>query len=225
MAPADRTAGPPTGANSSSLSTAAVLVFVSIGAALYLGREIFLPFALAILLSFLLAPLVAILRRYHLPRIPAIIATVLIAFALVLGLLAVVGGQVVTFADNLPSYQQTMQDKIRSLKSNAPGGGIFERALVVFQALGQEIAAGGEADPATRTGTELAPSRTPVPVRIEQPSQPMTIIQHLLGGLVGPIGTTAIVVVLVIFILFEREACEIDSSDSPDEMSIERPRL
>jgi predicted PurR-regulated permease PerM len=202
MAPANKIAGPPEGVHS---STAAGLVFLLAVAALYLGREIFLPFALAILLSFLLAPLVAILRRCHLPRVPAIIATVLITFVVILGLLAVVGGQIVTFANNLPNYQHTIQDKIRTLKSNAPGGGIFDRALVVFQTLGREIAVTDEAAPAAQTGPELAPSRTPVPVRIEQPTQPLTIIQHLLGGLVGPIGTTAIVIVLVIFILFERE--------------------
>ena len=207
MAPAEETAGPPVtvpAPGASGLSTGLVLVFLLAVGALYLGREIFLPFALAILLSFLLAPLVTILRRYHLPRVPAIIATVLIAFFVVLGILAMVGGQVVTFADNLPKYQYTIQDKIRSLKSSAPGGGIFERALVVFQALGREIAVTDETAPAAQTGS-LAPSKAPVPVRIEQPSQPLTIVQHVVGGLVGPIGTTAIVIVLVIFILFERE--------------------
>jgi predicted PurR-regulated permease PerM len=207
MAPAVQTADPPVALAAppaSGLSTALVLALLLTVAALYLGREIFLPFALAILLSFLLAPVVAIFRRYHLPRVPAIIATVLITFILSLGLLAVVGGQLVTFANNLPNYQHTIQDKIRSLKSNAPGGGIFERALVVFQALGREVAVTDEATPAAQTGLPV-PSKAPVPVRIEQPSQPLTIVQHVVGGLVGPIGTAAIVIVLVIFILFERE--------------------
>jgi predicted PurR-regulated permease PerM len=206
MAPVEETAGPvaATAPGASGLSTGLILVFLLAVGALYLGREIFLPFALAILLSFLLAPLVTILRRYHLPRVPAIIATVLIAFFVLLGILAMVGGQVVTFADNLPKYQYTIQDKIRSLKSSAPGGGIFERALVVFQTLGREIAVTDESASAAQTGS-LAPSKAPVPVRIEQPSQPLTIVQHVVGGLVGPIGTTAIVIVLVIFILFERE--------------------
>ena len=207
MAPAEETGGPPVAvpAPRASVSTALVLVFLLAVAALHFGREIFLPFALAILLSFMLAPLVAILRRYHLPRVPAIITTVLITFVVVLGLLAVVGGQVVTFANNLLSYQHTIQEKIRSLKSNAPGGGVFERALVVFQALGREISVPDETLPAAQTSPELAPSRTPVPARIEQPSQSLTVIQHVLGALVGPIGTAGIVIILVIFILLERE--------------------
>jgi predicted PurR-regulated permease PerM len=208
MALADEAAaGPPVAVSAtgaSGLSTGVVLVFLLAVGALYLGREIFLPFALAILLSFLLAPLVTILRRYHLPRIPAIITTVLIAFSVVVGVLAMVGGQFVTFADNLPKYEHTIQDKIRSFKSSAPGGGIFERALVVFQTLGREITVTEESASTGQTGAP-APSKEPVPVRIEQPSQPLTIIQHVVGGLVGPIGTTAIVIVLVIFILFERE--------------------
>jgi predicted PurR-regulated permease PerM len=205
MTPAAKAAGSSEAVHSSSMSTAAVLAFALGVGALYLGREIFLPFALAILLSFMLAPLVTFLRRYHLPRVPAIIATVLITFIAFSGLLAVVGGQVVTFADNLPGYQHTIRDKIRALKSSAPGGGIFERALVVFHTLGREISVVDEPTPAAQPDTEQPAPRTPVPVRIEQPSQPFTIIQHLLGGLVGPIGTLAIVIVLVIFILLERE--------------------
>src|ERR1044071_6542345 len=114
MAPAGETANRPVAMPASrevGVSTTLVLVFLLALAALYLGREIFLPFALAILLSFLLAPLVAILRRYYLPRVPAVIATVSITFIVVLGLLAAVGGQLVTFANKLPNYQHTIQDK------------------------------------------------------------------------------------------------------------------
>src|SRR5579863_9666926 len=62
-------------------------------AALYLGREVFVPMALAILLSFVLAPSVLLLRRCHLGRVPSVIAVVVLAFTVMSGLGAILGGQ------------------------------------------------------------------------------------------------------------------------------------
>ena len=185
-----------------SVSTA---VFIAIAiAALYLGREFFIPFGLAILLSFMLAPLVAKLRCHHVPRIPAIILTVVLAIGLIGGLSVVVGSQVVTLAKNLPSYQFTIQEKIRSLKANAPGGGIVERAMQVFRGLGSELSGADDAKRSPSSGPASA-QQEPVLVRVEQTAQPLTIIQHVLGAVWGPIGTAGLVVIFVIFILFERE--------------------
>jgi predicted PurR-regulated permease PerM len=61
--------------------------------ALYLGSDILIPLALAILLSFMLAPLVIKLRRLGLSRIPAVVAVVLLLFLALLGLGAIVASQ------------------------------------------------------------------------------------------------------------------------------------
>jgi hypothetical protein len=55
-------------------------------AALYFGREISVPIALAILLSFVLAPLVGILQRARIPRGFAVVSIVLLAFMIIFGL-------------------------------------------------------------------------------------------------------------------------------------------
>ena len=57
----------------------AILTAILIGA-LYLGREVFVPIALAVLLSFVLAPLVRLLQRCHVPRGLSVVSVVLIAF-------------------------------------------------------------------------------------------------------------------------------------------------
>jgi predicted PurR-regulated permease PerM len=44
-------------------------------AALYFTRDILAPIALAVLLSFVLAPLVKIFQRWHLPRSLAVVIT------------------------------------------------------------------------------------------------------------------------------------------------------
>src|SRR5215211_9220136 len=55
-------------------------------AALYVGREVFVPVALAILLSFVLAPAIRLLQRARVPRAIAVVAVVLVAFAAITGL-------------------------------------------------------------------------------------------------------------------------------------------
>src|SRR5918995_7114294 len=91
---------------------------------LYFGRDIFIPFALAVLLSFALTPLVNWLRRLKLPRIAAVLVAVTLAFILIASIAFVVGRQVVQLANNLPAYQTTITQKVRSLQASAPGGGI-----------------------------------------------------------------------------------------------------
>jgi AI-2E family transporter len=61
----------PAGIGFNKFITIAIVVAV-----LYFSREIFVPIALAGLLSFVLAPLVKMLQRWHLPRPLAVILTV-----------------------------------------------------------------------------------------------------------------------------------------------------
>ena len=75
--------------------TATIAVIVVAVGALYLGSDILIPLALAILLSFMLAPVVIRLRRLGLGRIPAVLAVVLLLFVALLGLGAIVANQVV----------------------------------------------------------------------------------------------------------------------------------
>src|SRR5688572_9815852 len=80
-------------------------VMVIVVAALYFGREIFVPMALAVLLSFALAPVVSLLRRCRLPRTVAVISVVILAFLAISAFGMLVAGQVSQLAGNLPQYQ------------------------------------------------------------------------------------------------------------------------
>ena len=83
----------PLGAATSPVSPAAMLAtIVVVVGALYLGREILIPLALAILLSFMLAPVVIRLRRWGLGRIPAVLAVVMLLSSFLI-LLAINGLQ------------------------------------------------------------------------------------------------------------------------------------
>lgn len=195
------------------LSTMAVAVVVV--AALYFGREIFVPFALAVLLSFALAPLVALLRRCHVPRPPAVILVVTVAALAILAIGGLVAGQVTSLAGNLPFYQRNIQAKIHSIQSSFPGTGIVERASRVLKELQQEIAkedakedrSAAEADAAAPPGgPQPAPEIEPIPVQIRQPDPaPLQMLQSVIGPLLGPLATAGIVVVFVVFMLLQRE--------------------
>ncbi|HLN97971.1 MAG TPA: AI-2E family transporter, partial [Pyrinomonadaceae bacterium] len=75
-------------------SLATVLVAAAIVAALYFGREVLLPIALAVLLSFVLAPPVRLLQRLYLPRFAAVTIVVLLAFGLISGIATLMFAQV-----------------------------------------------------------------------------------------------------------------------------------
>src|SRR5579864_8601375 len=102
------------------LATGVVII-----AALYFAREIFVPLALAILLSFALGPLVLLLRGWHLGRVPSVVAAVVVAFVVIFGIGALLGGEVAHLAADLPKYQSNITQKIQSLRGTAAGSGVM----------------------------------------------------------------------------------------------------
>ena len=108
-------------------------------AGLFVGREVFVPVALAILLSFVLAPLIRLLQKLHVPRVLAVIGVVLVAFAGITALATVMATQVTQLAGDLPRYQLTMREKVQSLRGSAAGSSALERAADVLQDLGKEL--------------------------------------------------------------------------------------
>jgi predicted PurR-regulated permease PerM len=122
-----------------SASLTSLLFAVVIVGCVYVGREVLVPMALAILLSFALTPPVELLQRWHVPRSVAVIAVVLFAFAGVFSLGGLMISQVNQLAGDLPRYQATLQEKIQSLRGVAAGSGTLERASEVLQNLSREI--------------------------------------------------------------------------------------
>ncbi len=114
-----------------------VLMGALLVAALYFGREVLVPIALAVLMSFVLAPLVGLLQRLYVPRIAAVLLVVLVAFTAVFALGGLMVSQVNQVASDLPRYQSTLREKIQSLQGAATGTGTLERASEVLQKPGQ----------------------------------------------------------------------------------------
>jgi predicted PurR-regulated permease PerM len=174
-------------------------------AALYLGREVLVPIALAILLTFVLAPLVRLLQRWYFPRIMAVTVVGLVAFAAIFGLGALMVSQVNQLAADLPRYQSTLGDKIQSLRGVAGGTGTIERASEVLHDLSKQIEGpNNKASPGSLS--ENGASDKPIPVEIKQPNPgALQTLAALITPLIHPLTTTGIVAIFVIFILLQRQ--------------------
>ncbi len=186
---------PSLNSNLSVIAAAAkLLIFISLVAILYFGRPVFVPLAVAILLAFILAPLVRALHRWHLGRIPSIATVVLMAFVILFGIGMVLAQQVTHLAAALPQYQDTLAKKINGLRGMTAGRGTLGRASDVLRSLMTDR-------------REIAEQRAaPVPVEIQEriPAS-LEVIQRIISPLLDPLMTTGIIIVFVIFFLVQRE--------------------
>jgi predicted PurR-regulated permease PerM len=181
-----------------------VVIGVVVVAALYFGREVLVPIALAILLSFVLSPLVRILRSWYFPRAVAVLLVVFVAFVAIFALGTLMVSQVNELAKDLPRYQFTLQGKIDTLRGGFSGAGTLERASEVLQDLKKEI----EKPKAEQTSPPIdqpTPSSKPLPVEVIQPDPgALQTLAALIAPLIHPLTTTGIVVIFVIFILLQQ---------------------
>jgi predicted PurR-regulated permease PerM len=169
-------------------------------AALYFAREVFIPLALALLFTFLLAPLVIRLRHWHVGRAPSVLIVVLSAFVMVGTIGGLMVSQMVDLANKLPDYEKNIHKKIQSL--NFQNSGVMARFSKTFADLRKDLAP-PTAPPQTQPRQE---GEVPQPVAVEIRSfTPMQILRTVLGSLLGMLITSFIVIVFVIFMLIERE--------------------
>lgn len=175
---------------------------VAVVGILYVARELLVPLVLATLLAFVLAPVVRGLRHWRVPRIPAVLLTAFLAFGLLTTGGVMMGRQMAELASDLPRYQAAVMEKVGHLSS----GGILERVSGLLQRLGENVvpraSAPASPSPATETGTPIRP--LPVEVHTPEPGA-LELIQSVIAPLVGPVATTGIVAVFVVFLLLYRE--------------------
>ncbi|MGB7714464.1 MAG: AI-2E family transporter [Pseudolabrys sp.] len=183
---------------------AAAVLAALIVATLYFGRDVFVPVALSILLSFVLAPLVHALQNFRVPR------AVLLAFSIIFVIGGVIATQMTQLAGELPRYESNMRAKIQSLRGTAAANNTLERAADVLQDLSKELNKPKEPSSA-RTAAPTANSlpgqdARPIPVEVRQP--PPTALESiaaLISPLLHPLMTSGIVIIFVIFTLLQRE--------------------
>ena len=190
-----------------TLATCVVVV-----AALSLARDVLLPITLAVLLSFVLAPLVDLLRRIRLGRVPSVLLAALLSLFVILSISGIIGTQLATLVGDIPRYAGTIENKIQSLQGVMAG-----RLTGLVAGLARRVEAPPVpppplADPASPTATpdpaapSTPPPMAPIAVEVHQPpASPTELAQRVLAPLLSPLATTGIVFVVAIFILLQRQ--------------------
>ena len=147
-----------------------LLIAVIVIGALYFGREILLPLALAVLLSFVLTPPLLLLRRIKVPRVAAVGVVVILAFAVIFALGWLLSREVGQLAADLPSYRHALAQKIKSFRESTPKSPTLERAGEVLSELEKELSSPKlEAPPAPKVGSEAdRPEDRPIVVELTE---------------------------------------------------------
>ena len=186
---------------------ASLAIAVIIVAIVYYGREVLLPVSLSVLLSFVLAPPVDLLRRLRLPRALAVIVVVLVAFAILFAIGGIFARQVRQLADELPGYQTTISKKIEFFRETGAARGTLERANGILKGLGEELdGKDGNSRRTAATSQVEDDSAKPLPVEVRQPEpSALESLRLLIAPLVHPLATTGITIIFSIFILLQRE--------------------
>lgn len=134
-------------------------------ATLYIASIVLIPVALAILFTFLLAPLVAAVERIRLPRATSALLVVVLGVAAVGAVGLTVAKQLVSVTEQLPNYTTNIREKIASLRNSRNNQ--LAKASDTVKELLNELAEGSAATPATpRAGRTLRKRR----VRLRQKS-------------------------------------------------------
>ena len=181
--------------------TAGVVVI----ATLYFARVVLVPFALAILFSFLLSPLVRGLEKARLPRAISVLLVVVISVAAVGSIGVAVTNQLVDVTNQLPNYKANIQKKVESVRGSNRTA--LVRATEAVNELSREVVEAPSATAPTAhqhkpLGAAEPSSNKPIDVQVVQaPNGPW----EFLYGWLGTVGVAGIVLVFTVFMLLRRE--------------------
>ncbi len=177
-------------------SLIAVATFVLIIASLYWAQAVLIPIALSIMLTFLLSPVVSASERIGLGRLPSVILIVVLTFSLLAGIGWVVTLQLSSLGNELPKYTVNIKQKIADVRG-AGKGGVLEKVQRAIEEVEDEI------------------QKNDVPLRVQEKPREVVVkaeesttfwpIPLALGPMVERFAGAGLVIVLVIFMLIQRE--------------------
>lgn len=181
------------------------LTVVLVVAVLRIAEEVMIPVALALMLAFLLSPVVVRLTRWRLPKALAVIVTASLAFAVITTVAWQLADQAFALLNELPRYEANLNRKVSALKH--PEAGSVSRALATVDRLWRDLQSAGPEEAPREDGKWKNDRRhAPVPVEVKaRGTTPFELARDVVSGLFRPLGTAGIVIVLVIAILFQRE--------------------
>jgi predicted PurR-regulated permease PerM len=180
---------------------------VIIVAGLYWAQAIFIPIALAVFLTFILAPVVNFLQRWRLGRTPAVVVTAVLAGALLVGIGWVVSTQVAGLVASLKDeqYTENIRRKVQTVQQWMQGGLVDDVRQLVHEVAKTEPSAKDTKSPPVGPPPPNTANPPKAVVVEPQPASPLGRIPDLLSRAAEPLAQTALVLVLVVFMLARRE--------------------
>ena len=185
--------------------SAAVIGVVVIGL-LYWAQVVFIPLALGIFLTFILAPLTRGLERRGLGRVPSVVLVVVVAGLLLIGLLGMVTKQVAGLVADLPTYTENITGKVRQLRELGGDSQLSRRFSWMQEKISQELKSDPEDD------EKAAEPPRPAEAAPAPATENLTKMPAWLAGLLavvaqaaGSLGAVGLAVLLAIFMLLNRE--------------------
>ena len=177
-------------------------------AVLYLARDVLIPFAIALTLTFLLTPLVRLLQRLYLPRVVAVLAVLLVSSSIAVGLGWLLAGQLFNLANDLPKYRANIDTRIQGFRMpKSP----LRKAANNVKEIGQEISDAQSPAPPTPAasirGKRVVTAGPIKPGQVEIVQADRSDLQYLMDlgtPIVKPLATVALVLVFTIFMLIEK---------------------
>jgi predicted PurR-regulated permease PerM len=160
-------------------------------AALSWGRAILLPIATAVFLAFVLSPVVRAFRRRGMPRVPAIVLTVVAAVAAAGAIVWLVGRELSALTLTLPDHQDRIVRKVAAVKRwfDTEDADRLNRLV-------EEVSSAG--------GPPVTPGQVPVVVETE-PNRWKAWLDRLIGPVAEVLTGAGFTAVLVVFFLFKKE--------------------
>jgi predicted PurR-regulated permease PerM len=168
-----------------------LLTLVLVVGILFTGKQVLLPMALGVVLAFVLTPLVRQFDRMHLPRFLGVTLTMVLALSAVGGMGYVVYDQFAQLSGEISQYTSSMRRKVSQLRlGNDAAIQQFTRTL-------------GRVTDQLYDDPDQAKAQ---PMRLVPPKLPPTQrLRESFGTIFEPVASTFIVIVLVAFLLGQRE--------------------
>jgi predicted PurR-regulated permease PerM len=174
----------------------ALASFVLIIACLYWAQAVLIPIALAIMLTFLLSPVSSLLERTGLGRVPSVILIVVVTFFLLATIGWVVTVEFTSLGNELTKHTGNIKQKISDVRG-ASKGGALENVQKAIDEVKSEI---------QKKEEPVKAKEKPSPVVVEaEASSRFWPIPLASAAMLEPLGAAGLVIVLVIFMLIQRE--------------------
>jgi predicted PurR-regulated permease PerM len=182
------------------------VVGVVVVTCLYWAQTVFIPVALAVFLAVLLAPLVTVLQRRGLWRLPSVLLVVMLAAAVLGGVVWLVTAQVTSLAGEVPQYTDNIIVKVKFLRKFGQGSVSSRLEKMIHDITGEWNQSAGRQEKKDRNTPALAAAEKPTAVVLEPESPPwLARMPALLGSLLATLAGLALSLVLVVFMLLKRE--------------------